>query len=127
MLLLLSLLTMLDRSPKTLPRQQEKCSIIELNHRFDDAGRHCYDQYIFWEWHPSLGRHVALGFALESDKLRLKRLGNACDLEWIVSTEKGYVTRNIKAPVFRETWTDYDPERQDKDTYPESKRRKMWE
>ena len=32
---------------------EQRVDLIELNHFYDDSGRHSYDQIIFYEWAPA--------------------------------------------------------------------------
>ncbi len=50
----------------------ETVDLIELNHFYDDLGRHAYDQVIFYEWSPDYRRfHVIAWCLVENDLSRM--------------------------------------------------------
>ena len=51
---------------------RESVDLIELNHFYDDLGRHAYDQVIFYEWSEEYCRYHVIAWCLvEDDHLRL--------------------------------------------------------
>jgi hypothetical protein len=103
----------------------EPVDAIELNHSFDERGRLIYDQVIFWERTPATGRFQVRAWCLVDDSQvahrRPLRNDNGlyeCD---VVDTNER-LTRRIVSRLFRESWTQIDPEREDKKRHPESLR-----
>ena len=45
---------MLDGWSRLNPEPRE-FAVLELNHRFDEFGTHCFDQIIVWEWVRRIG------------------------------------------------------------------------
>lgn len=96
--------------------QVQKVDLVELNHRYDDQGRHCYDQVIFYEWSPDYRRYHVVAWCMVDNGLSqlptLDRTRNNYVVRW-TDRETGR-NREIWAPVYRETWSDWDPEHANK-------------
>ncbi|QDV22860.1 hypothetical protein [Aureliella helgolandensis] len=103
-------------APYSRGELRERVDLIELNHRYDDLGRHAYDQVIFYEWSPDFCRfHVIAWCLIENDESRLPtQLAGSRDhvVRWYDRDEK--IQREIRASLFRETWSKTDPERANK-------------
>ncbi len=51
---------------------RETVAMVELNHFYDDLGRHAYDQVIFYEWSEEYCRYHVIAWCLvEDDQSRL--------------------------------------------------------
>jgi hypothetical protein len=37
--------------------RQDRVDLVEVNHFYDETGRHIFDQLIFYDWHPERCRH----------------------------------------------------------------------
>lgn len=94
----------------------EKVDLIELNHFYDDLGRHAYDQVIFYDWSPDYRRfHVIAWCLVENDVSRMptRNPGNGeYSVRWYDRDAK--VRREVRSPLYRETWSQVDPERDNK-------------
>ena len=101
-----------------------RVDLIELNHRYDDQGRHCYDQVIFYEWSPDYRRYHVVAWCLVDHGLsRLPTLDHSKNryvVRWF-DRETGR-QREIWSPIYRETWSDWDPERANKELMDEKYR-----
>jgi hypothetical protein len=94
----------------------EKVDLIELNHFYDDLGRHAYDQVIFYEWSPDYRRfHVIAWCLLENDLARMPTR-NPNNGEYVVRwhDRDAKVHREVRSQLYRETWSQVDPERVNK-------------
>ncbi len=95
---------------------RESVDLIELNHFYDDLGRHTYDQVIFYEWSPEFSRYHVIAWCLvEDDQTRLPtRLPGSgeAQVRWFDRDIKRY--REVRSKLFRETWSRVDPERDNK-------------
>lgn len=98
------------------PTLRESVDLIELNHFYDDLGRHTYDQVIFYEWSVEYSRYHVLAWCLvEEDQSRLPVLlpgGREVQVRWYDRDVKR--TREVRSKLFRESWTQTDPERENK-------------
>jgi hypothetical protein len=96
--------------------QVQKADLIELNHCHDDNGRHCYDQIVFYEWSPDYRRYHVVAWCLVDNGLaRMPSFDHAKQtyiVRWF-DRESGR-NREIWSPLFRETWSNSDPERANK-------------
>lgn len=97
-------------------------SAIEINHRYDDMDRHCYDQVLLWDWNAEYRRYdVQAWFLLSNNTLheRPRKVGDY----YIIDLTRDGKSYKIKSKIFRETWTDTDPERDNKNLMDEKFRR----
>ena len=103
----------------------EHVDAIELNHFFDQRGHLVYDQVVFFERTPTTGRFQVRAWCLVDDRETMNRrpLQNENGLyECFMVDSNERLTRRIVSRVFRESWTQVDPEREDKKRHPESLR-----
>lgn len=103
-------------SERTRGEINERVDLIELNHHYDDLGRHNYDQVIFYEWCPEFKRfHVIAWCLVEDDDHRIPvRLPGSGDYRVRWHDRDAKAMRVVKASLFRETWSQVDPERANK-------------
>lgn len=102
----------------------ERVDLIELNHHYDDLGRHNYDQVIFYEWCPEYKRfHVIAWCLVDEERTRLPKQSIRRG-EWTVRWQERDpgVEREVKSELFRETWSQIDPERANKELLQEKYR-----
>lgn len=106
---------------------EETTSLIELNHQYDLKGAAVFDQIIFWERLPETGKYRVRAWTLTDYDNKEKRLAldiNKSDHIYTVTyfdvDEKA--NRKITSRLFRESWTQKDPEREDKKLYDEKTR-----
>lgn len=95
---------------------------IELNHFFDGDGRPVFDQVIFWQWHADEGAY----------RVRAWRLWKSpAQTPWRDWSSGGFMTawfdgdrlRVVRASSYRETWSQHDPELEDREFFPAHERR----
>ncbi|MGN6135990.1 MAG: hypothetical protein ACTHOU_16005 [Aureliella sp.] len=114
--LLLPLLIVAAGPPGNSSVLRDGVDLIELNHFYDDLGRHAYDQVIFYEWSAEYCRYHVISWCLvEDDFSRLPiRLpgGQETIVRWYDRDAKRI--REVRSSLVRETWTQTDPERENK-------------
>lgn len=87
--------------------------VIELNHQFNYKGELSFDQIIFWGRNPVDGKYNVRSWTLTDSCYPIT-------VDGITRFEnKDY---RVHSRVFRETWTQYDPEAANKKVWPEGKR-----
>jgi len=103
------------------PVIRDRVDVIEVNHFYDEAGRHVFDQAIFWDWSPRRRRYEARAFRLlkhpSQEPVRVA-FG-----QYVSIWEDGGGLRRVCAPSRRETWTQYDPELRNRAYLPKDMRR----
>ena len=103
-------------SPAGQGELKQRVDLIELNHYFDCQGKHQFDQVIFYEWSPDFRRfHVIAWSLVEGDLKRMPRQlagSGLTSVTWFDRDAK--VHREVRAKLYRETWTQSDPERNNK-------------
>lgn len=106
----------------------EYVDMIELNHYFNGKAQHVYSQVIFYERLAANGHFHVRGWALIEMRESLNRLPQydpiADKVVVDMITSDGKYTR-LESRLFKETWTQYDPERLDKDKLPEQYRLRL--
>ena len=102
--------------------RQCRCDVIELNHRYDEFGMHCFDQIIAWQWNDQHRRHDVAGWWLV-DTTTINNLPAKSGNIWKVRSKScNGDPLTVIAPVYRETFTDFDPERENQRLRPEALR-----
>ncbi len=94
----------------------ETVDLIELNHFYDDLGRHAYDQVIFYEWSPDYRRFHVIAWCLVENDLSRMPTRNPKNGEYVVrwNDRDAKVHRVVRSALYRETWSQVDPERVNK-------------
>ena len=92
---------------------------IELNHFYDDCGKHNFTQIIAWEWMPDYRRWYAARWRIVDGERQypVSRGG-----VWHAEISQG---EWISSKLYKETWTTYDPEREDRKLTPEAYRSRI--
>ncbi|GAB5405157.1 MAG: hypothetical protein Aurels2KO_33880 [Aureliella sp.] len=102
----------------------EKVDLIELNHHYDDLGRHNYDQVIFYEWCPEYKRFHVIAWCLVDEEETRRPRRSARLGKWTVHWQDRNpgIVRVVESRLFRETWSQVDPERANKELLQEKHR-----
>lgn len=115
----------------------ERCDVIELNHFYDDCGKHVLDQVIFWDWYPGDCRFHVRDWRMVKQLVSRpepgvmphytgmnwrfrKDLDRDC---WVAYGRDGKETREVRSGVMRESWEQYDPELAEREIIPKERRR----
>ena len=113
-------------SPKSNNSVDEYVDLIELNHFYDQLGRPVYDQVIFYERAPETGRFQVRAWCLVEDRESLNRRPvknyetQLYQVDWF-DTDQRFL-RKITSRLYRESWTQIDPERVNKKIHDERSR-----
>ena len=92
--------------------------LVEVNHY--ESGGHGYDQTIFYEWSEDYRRYHVVGWFLAEQLEHYPTQTSDGYVCYRINVKKEYV---IHAKHYRETWTDFDPERLNKKVFDEERRR----
>lgn len=94
----------------------QSVDLIELNHYYDDSGRHAYDQIIFYEWSPDYRRYHVIAWCLvENDLDRMPTYDSHSELHRVSWQDRDLkLRRTVSSKLYRETWSQTDPERANK-------------
>jgi hypothetical protein len=98
--------------------------LIEINHFYDELGKHVFDQVIFYDWSSQYGRYNVRAWRL------LKRPAQIPQRDWtrgyyVALWHDGIVLRKVLAETVRESWTQYDPELVERAFLPKEQRREL--
>ena len=88
---------------------------LELNHFYDTKGQHMFSQVIAWEWDRQLSRYVVRDFVAVTMRdatppVRGKQALPDGKIKVFVADRQRHHVRQIVADTFAETWTQFDPE-----------------
>ncbi len=98
----------------------EHVDLIEQNHFHDENGKPVYDQVIFYEWCASSGKYFVRHWRLLDHKKfpqcwpLQNHMSGSYYCRWFDDDTKFFFERKITSKLFRETWTQVDPERVNK-------------
>jgi len=106
----------------------EHVDLIELNHYFDNRARHVFSQVIIYERWAHNGEFHVRFWALIEERESLNRIPiqdfHANKVTVWIKLNNGVTTR-LESRLFKETWTQHDPEKRDKDVLPEQFRLRL--
>ncbi len=99
----------------------DSVDLVEVNHVYDAQGKPVLVQAVFYDWRPQQGEyHVRAWRLLKSEDQRPMRDFRRND--WVMVFHDGGLLREVRAANFRETWTQYDVERIERDRMPQEYR-----
>lgn len=107
-----------------LPVAEDRAELVEINHFYSEDGMKTFDQVIFYDWDDKACRFQVVDW-------RLIKKGFQCskdvDRNLFVTTWLDHDQhRKVVSPLFRETWTQVDPELQERHVFPQDRRRKLY-
>ena len=100
----------------------DEVEVLELNHFFDENGKHVFDQLIFWATYPKADLHVRGWRLVKSKSMIPKKRGDKWETRW----ERNGVKYVVTARGFKETKTAFDPELRDRKAIPKDKRNNLF-
>ncbi len=112
------MLTIVPQSPLVCDR----VDLIELNRVYDDEGRPAITQMIFWDWTPADGRFHVVAWRLWK-QAEMQPTRDWAQGEYVLLWHDGELLREVRAPAWRESWTQHDPEMEDRRQLAKGERR----
>jgi hypothetical protein len=105
----LLLLALLASDPPRLVAT-DAVDLLELNHYYDEHGKHVYDQVVFYDFRLGESRRyiVRAWRLVKTPGIQPRRDWSAAG--WRSTWFDGELLRDVTALSFRETWTQADPE-----------------
>lgn len=123
---LVLLLASLVAAPSSHEESGERVDLIEVNHYYDENGKHILDQVLFYEWDDREARYQVRAWRLLKVPSQFPRPcanGQGYETTW----REGKDARVVQAPKFRETWTQYDPELLERRVLPREERHELFQ
>lgn len=109
-------------TPEVVAR--DEVDLVEINHFYDENGRHVFDQLIFYDWSAKESRFQVRAWRLLKSASQIpQRNWQRGEFESV--WHDGEVLRKIQAASFRETWTQHDPELTERAALPRELRREL--
>ncbi len=107
----------------------EYVDLIELNNFYDQNGKHVYSQVIFYERTPTTGKFQVRAWCMVDESLLLNRRPIKNEATGIYSVDwfdsDGKVSRKTTSRLYRESWSQIDPEVLNKKHHPAELRIKL--
>jgi hypothetical protein len=103
---------------------RDDVDLIEVNHYYDEAGKHVFDQLIFYDWSREESRYHVRAWRLIKHPSQFPLHDLRTDT-YVATWQDGEVLRSVSGDAFRETWTQYDPELLERSALPKSQRREL--
>lgn len=106
------------------PIAVEEVDLVEVNHFYDENGKHVLDQLIFYDWSDHHSRYEIRAWRLlkkEHQKPTRDFNRDTYNVTW----QDGDMIRRVHAKAMRETWTQYDPELVARANLPKDQRREL--
>lgn len=100
---------------------KQRVDLIELNHFIDQDGREVFRQVLFYDWSETHRKYIIRAWRLVKSESQLPRRRWSPPSYQCSWHDEGLL-REISASTFRETWTQQDPERQNRKIVPEDER-----
>jgi hypothetical protein len=102
----------------------DRVELIEVNHFYDESGKHVFDQLIFYDWCEATGRHEVRAWRLLKKPTQYPRRDEPRGT-FTALWHDGDVLRSVEARAIRETWTQHDPELSERQALPKNQRREL--
>lgn len=119
-LLLLAALAVIPRAPVAA----DKVDLLEINHYYDDNGREVFTQAILYDWCDAECRHQVRAWRLLKDTAA-RPLPDRNRGGYFVIWADGDTLRRVAAEYTRETWTQHDPELNERSILPRENRKEL--
>jgi hypothetical protein len=101
---------------------EETVDLIEVNHFYDDEARLVFDQAIFYDWSCYSNRYQVKAWRLLKDRSQIPTYNYQTGLYECIWMD-GKLLRRIKCKIVRESWTQEDPEIQERLLLPKEYRK----
>ena len=111
----------------TLPIEDvvvESVDLIEINHCYDDEGKHVFDQILFYDWSTQDGQYHVRAWRMLKHPSQVPHRDSVTGL-YEATWYDSRVLRRVRATTVRETWTQYDPEVAARSQLPKELRREL--
>jgi hypothetical protein len=103
---------------------RERVDLIEVNHFYDEHGKHVFDQLIFYDWSAQQARYNIRAWRMYKHPAQLPQRDwqHRC---FVARWQDGLVLREVQAKTIRESWTQHDPELVERAYLPKEHRREL--
>lgn len=103
---------------------RDQVDLIEVNHYYNEYGKHEFDQLIFYDWSADESRFHVRAWRLIKHESQVPYHDVRSDT-YVATWQDGELLRNVRADALRETWTQYDPELLERAALPKNQRREL--
>ncbi len=104
---------------------RQRVDLIELNHFVDNEGREVFRQLIFYDWSETHHRYHVRAWRLVKDASQLPQRHWSPAI-YQSTWHDDHQLRQVWSPTYRETWSQKDPERANREILPEDQRVPLW-
>ncbi len=120
-----SLITVLALS--TNPQEtvvKEAVDVVEYNHFYDEKARLVFDQMMLYRWNKHSCRYDLVCWRLVKSESQLPVYNPTKD-SYTITWQDGDTLRQVTSNAWRETWTQYDPELEERSIMPKEHRQEL--
>lgn len=103
---------------------EDLVDLIEVNHFYDERGKHVFDQLIFYDWSPNQSRFEVRAWRMMK-KVRQEPLRDWSTSDYKLIFHEHGMLRKVRGASIHETWTQFDPEIADRQWLPMHLRREL--
>jgi len=102
----------------------ESVDLIEVNHCYDEEGKHVFDQVLFYDWSAQDRQYHVRAWRMLKDPTQIPHRDSVRG-DYESTWYDGWLLRQVRSTTFRETWTQYDPEVTARSQLPKELRREL--
>ena len=102
----------------------DRVDLVELNHLYDEQGKHVFDQIIFYDWSARSGRYNVCAWRLLKHPHQVPHWDSKTG-RYVALWRDGRLLRKVQAKTMRESWTQHDPELIERAFLPKEQRREL--
>lgn len=107
--------------------QRDRACCLEVNRFHDGEGRIVFVQLLVWELHN--GTHRIVDWRLmknrDQDRTNIEVRRDYQSGDYVARWDEDSGSREVRAGTARDTWTQFDPELEDRAKWPVDRRRKL--
>lgn len=98
--------------------------VTEINRVYDECGKLVFTQAIYWTWDPWCCRLQVRAWRMVKNFDQYPRVDHGSESAFSLWNDSG-VLREVRAKAVRESWTQYDPEMNEREVIPKELRREL--
>lgn len=106
---------------------EDRVDLVEINHFYDDQGRLVFDQVIYYDWCSQTDRYQVRDWRLLKDPFQIPLRdwhNGGYSSEWRDPKQRDGL-RRVRSTSVRETWTQDDPELEEREVLAQEKRKEL--
>lgn len=103
---------------------REGFDLLERNRFYDEQGRLVFEQILFYDWSPHADRFNVQAWRLVKTPNQIPERDHEAG-DFVAVWQDGEILRAVRSEMYRESWTQYDPELVEREYLPKERRRDL--